>query len=69
MNQAVQTMTVVLSKKDLPAAPSTTLGEDTDLRPAVRGDTTSTLDLPAAAGVHRQAPRGSLIRSSAQIQA
>ena len=64
----------VLSEKDLPAAPSTTLGEDTDLASAdllrdVRGDTTSTRDPPAAARVHRRAPRGSLIRGSAQIQA
>ena len=70
----VRTATALLSEKDLPAAHSTTLGEDTDLASAdllrdVRGDTTSTSDPPAAARVHRRAPRGSLIRTSAQIQA
>ena len=73
-NRAVRTATAVLSEKDLLAAPSTTLGEDTDLASAdllrdVRGDTTSTSDPPAAAWVHRRAPRGCLIRTSAQIQA
>ena len=73
-NRAVRTVTAVLSEEDLPAAPSTTLGKDTDLASAdllrdVRGDTTSTSDPPAAARVHRRAPRGGLIRGSAQIQA
>ena len=48
-NRAVRTVTAVLSEEDLPAAPSTTLGKDTDLASAdllrdVRGDTTSTSD-------------------------
>ena len=73
-NRAVWTATAVLSEKDLPAVPSTTLGEDTDLASAdllrdVSGDTTSTSDPPAAARVHQRARRGSLIRGSAQIQA